>query len=301
MTSCQALFSCWFVCGMSAIVERALEPLNIDLRFQVLLHQKITNSLLVCRVLLLITFLLFVGFLGFTCRDVNGSIAQQLAGEGREKRDLDHHIEVLCSTAYKTDNWWIFLLYTFEIICSFALIFFLKVWLDKLAYYSCRRLRLPLDKYYERMVVFNHQDEDNKYIRRKLRYWIWGGTAGYLFFIVLNIAVPIACAITRYTIVDFREFILPQEKTCGPDLFWLSEDEFNTTQLCHFEQEWEVLYVAISADILLLSLCLWLPFTLAFMYRAFQSKYFKDADEEYELDNEIMGLSSSRNRNVNTL
>uniref|UniRef100_A0A7S4HY76 Uncharacterized protein n=1 Tax=Vannella robusta TaxID=1487602 RepID=A0A7S4HY76_9EUKA len=258
---------------MSAIVERALEPLNIDLRFQVLLHQKITNSFLVCRILLLITFLLFVGFLGFTCRDANTSVAQQLAVSGGEKRDLDHHVEVICSTAYKTDNWWIFFLYTLEIVCSFAMIFFLKVWLDKLAYYSCRRLRLPLAKYYERMVVFSHQDEDIKYLKRKLSLWMWGGTVGYLFFIVLNIVVPITSLILRYSINDFRKFILPRSKLCGPDLFWLSDDDFNTTVLCHFEQEWEVLYVVVSC---------W--------YRAFQSKYFKDKEDEYELDNEIMGL-----------
>jgi len=278
---------------MASVVEKALEPLTVELHFQVLLHQKITNSFLICKILLIISILLFVGFLGFTCRDQT-SVAQQLL-TGTEKRDLDHHIEVICSTEYKSHNWVIFLLFTLEMICAFFTLFFLKIWLDKLAYYSCRRLGLPLAKYYERMVVFKHTAGDMEKINHKLRSWMWHGYKAYLLVILLNIAIPLTSIIVRYSVRDFREFILPVSKTCGPVLFWLDDDDFDVTVKCHFEQEWEMLYVIMSSDILAVIFMFWLPLTLLFMLRAFGSKYFREKDG-YRLDHEIMSLPYPRER-----
>lgn len=276
---------------MASIVDKALEPLHVDPKFQVLLHQKITNSFLVCRVLVLISILLFIGFLGFTCRDANTSVAQQLLG-GAEKRDLDHHIEVLCSTDYKSRNFWIFLLFTAEMFCGFMTMFFLKVWLDKLAYYCCRKLRLPLAKFHERMVVFSHKENDESEIQRKLNLWTKGGFIAYIFVVFINVTVPLTSLILRYSITSLRDVFTPVSKKCGPDVLWVDDDDFNSEFKCHFEQEWQLLYIVISSDILLICFTLWLPCTLIFVYRAFYSKYFdeKKRTKEYQLDLAIMGI-----------
>ena len=100
--------------------------------------------------------------------------------------------------------------------------------------------------------------------------------------------VPVISLILRYSITSLREFILPYSKTCGPDLFWLDDDDFNATFKCHFDQEWELLYVIVSTDIVLSVFCLWLPFTIILTKRSFSSKYFV-ANEEYELDYVNMG------------
>lgn len=272
-----------------AVVEKALEPLHVDPSFQVLLHQKITNSFLVTRVLLLITIILFIGFLGFTCRSL-GSVREQLESISAERRDLDHHIEVLCSTDYKTRHWELFVLLSIEMACCFVTMVYLKFWLDKLAYYCCRNLKLPLSKFHERLIVFKLASGDNDaYSYKKLRNWVIYGSIGYVVIVFINVAIPITSLILRYSIPFFRDFYIPHSKDCGPDLFWVDDEDFEAEFKCHFEHEWELFYLFVSTDIVLLVFSLWLPCTLFFLYHAFVSKYFlsKD-DEEYELDIEIM-------------
>lgn len=279
---------------MSSVVDRALEPLNIDPKFQVLQHQKITNSFLVCRTLVLISVILFIGFVGFTCRDKGTSVAQQLLG-APEKRDLDHHIEVVCSTDYKSKNWWILLLFSVEMICGFITMLFLKLWLDKLAYYSCRKLKLPLAKFHEngRMVVFRHKVGNEEAIKRKLLLWMKFGSLGYFFIIFLNVTVPIASMVLRYCVPSLRDFFLPVSKSCGPDLFWLDDEDFRSEFKCHFEQEWQLFYTIVSADLLLICYNIWLIISIVFVYRAFFSKYFRETERikrEFELDYDSMGM-----------
>merc|ERR1712137_4787 len=126
-------------------------------------------------------------------------------------------------------------------------------------------------------------------IEKKLKCWMWGGYGIYFATTIFNLVVPFAFAIIRWTVNDLRNFVALVPKPCDVNLFWLDDDDFEVSFQCHYEQEWALLYLSIMNDILLVLFCLWLPFTLIFMAKAFKSKYFVDK-EKYEIDYKIMGI-----------
>lgn len=149
-------------------------------------------------------------------------IAEQFEAGVKEVRDLNHYVDVICTTEIKTQHWFAYAINIIVIILFFAYGILLKT-----------RLR-HIKKSYYLLNRKSHSDFDEMVITKReinvkaLRKSIVRQLRLYIVYKLVVTSILLVCIVLllvgRYTIKEARDLFLPFENECGPHTvgFYLS-------------------------------------------------------------------------------
>ena len=239
------------------VLDRVVSPLNFNQPIASYLNSERFSFWLL--ILVIISHGVFLAFFltgDVSCRP-NGEISIQEMDPLEEKRDLDHYIEVICSTELKS-QYFVCFVYEGVIVCMLVM--------------GAIILKSILSEFRIHFLLYNNVDKKdlgdealilmpntNKWRMSKIRnsfcrFLIWK-----TFFIIVFTGIAFATIVMKYSMPSSRSYGLPVEKDCKGPLFW--SDKGDTSEklgkyLCHFDHEVEIFFFSLMIDFLTIIFCI---------------------------------------------